>query len=344
VLSAIVIVEPERPEQDNREGDSRGISPAPVQGEPRIPLAFAEVLGQSVFARLIEELRRAGVGAISVYGSISAARARTDIDSVTNVEFRWTKEPWTKATQRLLADGKNGVEQILVVRVGAYVDLDLKDALHFHREQRQGLMRVFDESGPLDIWIVNPDWISQGLDVREAFSAAAPARYLARGYVNRLESGADLRRLAVDGLTSRCGLRPLGTESRPGVWMDNGAQVDRDCRIVAPAFIGRGTKIAAQCLITRCSNVESNCHIDYGTVVEDSSILSNSYVGIGLDVSHSIVDGSRLLNLERNVALEIADPGFIRQNKMPRQDRTYQSSGHFDFRGTQSEQVEEGLR
>jgi hypothetical protein len=29
---------------------------------------------------------------------------------------------------------------------------------------------------------------------------------------------------------------------------------------------------------------------------------------------------------------------------MPRQDRTYQSSGHFDFRGTQSEQVEEGLR
>ena len=106
MLSAIVIVEPERPEQDNREGDSRGISPAPVQGEPRIPLAFAEVLGQSVFARLIEELRRAGVGAISVYGSISAARARTDIDSATNVEFRWTKEPWTKATQRLLADGK----------------------------------------------------------------------------------------------------------------------------------------------------------------------------------------------------------------------------------------------
>ena len=101
-----------------------------------------------------------------------------------------------------------------------------------------------------------------------------PARYFVRGYVNRLTGPADLRRLAVDALTSRCRLRPQGTESRPGVWMDEGAQVHRDARIVAPIFIGRGARISEQCLVTRCSSIESNCHIDYGTVVEDSSILS----------------------------------------------------------------------
>jgi hypothetical protein len=60
-------------------------------------------------------------------------------------------------------------------------------------------------------------------------------------------------------------------------------------------------------------------------VVEDSSVLSNSYVGIGLDVAHSIVDGNNLLNLERDVTLEISDPCVMRQNRVPRQAGTVQS-------------------
>ena len=74
------------------------------------------------------------------------------------------------------------------------------------------------------------------------------------------------------------------------------------------------------------SNVESNCQIDYGTIVEDSSILSNTYVGIGLDVSHSIVNGDQLLNLEQGVAVEIADPGMIRRNSVLRQEASLQSA------------------
>ncbi len=94
---------------------------------------------------------------------------------------------------------------------------------------------------------------------------------------------------------------------------------DRDARVVAaPPLLAGESRIGEQCLITRCSSVENNCQIDYGTVVEDSSILSNTYVGIGLDLSHSIVDGSGLMNLERDVSLEIADPCVIRQNRLPR--------------------------
>ena len=81
--------------------------------------------------------------------------------------------------------------------------------------------------------------------------------------------------------------------------------------MVAPAYIGRGTRIAAQCLVTRGSSVESNCQVDYGTVVEDSSILSNSYVGIGLDLSHSVVDGNNLLNLERKIVVDFGDRGSL---------------------------------
>jgi len=67
-------------------------------------------------------------------------------------------------------------------------------------------------------------------------------------------------------------------------------------------------------LITRCSNLESLCYIDYGTVIEDSSILTNSYVGIWLDVTHAVVSGNKLANVGRNVVLNISDSRLIREN------------------------------
>jgi NDP-sugar pyrophosphorylase family protein len=231
------------------------------------------------------------------------------------------------------------------VRARAYIDLDLRDLLQFHREQAQVITRVFDaDEDPLDVWVVDPSRIQDGTDLLTALKAATPARYFARGYVNRLTGPADLRRLVVDGLTSKCRLRSQGTESRPGVWMDEGAQIHRDARIVAPVFIGRGARVSEQCLVTRCSSIESNSHIDYGTVVEDSSILPNSYVGIGLDLSHSIVDGNNLLNLERGVTLEIADPCVIRQNKVSRQEKNLQAPYAFGFASVQFAQADESSR
>jgi len=140
------------------------------------------------------------------------------------------------------------------------------------------------------------------------------AVYNSQAYVNRLESPRDLRRLVLDGFQSRCLLRPEGVETRPGIWICEGAQIERSARLVAPAFIGRNVQISDECLITRGSNVESSSHIDFGTAVENSSILANSYVGIGLDLTHSIVDGRNLFNLQHNVSLEITDPVVLREN------------------------------
>lgn len=293
------------------------------------PLVCVEVLGRSVVERRIDELRRGGVEKISVYRGFSESPSCADIHSASPIELCTAETAGGGATQRLAACKDNGAEAIVVARVAGYVDFDLKDALQFHHEQGRAVTRAFDDEGPLDLWIVDPAGIIDGADILSTQSKVDPAHYLVRGYVNRLKHPGDLRRLAVDGLTSRCGLRPQGTESRPGVWMDEGAQVHRDARIVAPAFIGRGARIAEQSLITRCSNIESNSQVDYGTVVEDSSVLSNSYVGIGLDVAHSIVDGSNLLNLERGVTLEIADPCVVRQNKMPHQSRSFQAPVSF---------------
>ena len=310
MLGAIVIVGPEGREVESEDTASGGT-----------PLVCVEVLGRSIVDRKIDQLRRAGVEVISILRGTSGTATSGQIDSATSDSCSLT-DAWCSVTEQIRAFGVRGADAVLVIRAATYVDFDLKDALQFHREQGIGLTRAVDKDGPLDICIVNPASMADGADILGTLESVEASHYVVRGYVNRLEHPRDLRRLAVDGLTSRCGIRPQGSEIRPGVWVDEGAQVHRDARIVAPAFIGRGSRIAEQCLITRCSCVESNSLVDYGTVVEDSSILPNSYVGIGLDVSHSIVDGSNLLNLERDVILEVSDPRVIRENRVQRNRQT----------------------
>ena len=342
MLSAIVIVGPES-RTDGEDGATPRFSPAVTRVRAGTPLVCVDVLGRSVTGHLVEEIRRAGVDMISVVGNVSDVFA-SGIDLAVRVMPCSTEDAWRMAKHELNMGKQSGLHAMLIVRAGAYVDIDLSSAFQYHRDQARAVTRVFDKRGPLDIWIIDPARIGEEPDLSVALHLDKPAQYLVSGYVNRLEGPADLRQLAVDGLTSRCGLRPQGIELRPGVWMDEGAQIHRDTRIVAPAFIGCGTRIAAQCLITRCSNIESHCHVDYGTVVEDSSILSNSYVGIGLDLSHAIVDGNHLLNLEHNVTLEVADPCIIRQNKVLREETNFRSPVGFALEHSPSALAEDSSR
>ncbi len=326
VAPEIRVAEIRDEEKDSTAGDAT--PPAALgHGRPGTALTMVEVLGRSVVARLSDELRSAGVKEISLFADNEAPT-----------------QAWSGAARQWITCRQSGAEAILVMRVGAYVDWDFDDALRFHRELRRPVTRAFDHVGPLDLWIVDPSRVTAETDLLTVLNESDPARYLVRGYVNRLEHPRDLRRLVVDALTFRCNLRPQGTEIRPGVWFDEAAQVHRNARVVAPAFVGRDAVIGEQCLFTRCSSIESNCQIDYGTVVEDSSILSNTYVGIGLDLSHSIVDGSNLMNLERGVTLEIADPCVIRQNRVPRRERNFRSPARFGLGGMRLASIADGLR
>lgn len=345
MLSAIVIVGPEiRKEVEGGAPEiaSSEFSLEATQPNYSTPLACVELLGRSVVGRLIDELGRAEVGTTSVLVDASFAPRQVGFDSSANVTLSASEDPWEMAAKKLAEDAET--ETILVTRATAYVEFDLGDFLQFHREQRKAVTQAFDHEGPLDLWVIDRAAVTNGESLQTILQRSKPARYSVRGYVNRLEHPRDLRRLVVDGLTSRCRLRPQATEIRPGVWIDESAQVNRDARIVAPAYIGRGSRVEAQCLITRCSNVESNCQVDYGTVVEDSSILANSYVGIGLDLSHSIVDGNNLLNLERSVTLEIADPCVIRPNRVARKEKNRHSPVIFGLGGAQFTPAEEGSR
>jgi hypothetical protein len=272
-------------------------------------LACVEVLGRTVLGRTIEELLRGSVDSVAVLASGPFSSAVMGHDKV---GFFSTEDLWRKAAEKIAT---LNAEAVVVLRLGAYVEFDPADMIQFHREQSRPVTRACNGDGCLDLWVIDPSIVAVNQDLWGCLQSEDAATYYVSGYVNLLESPRDMRQLISDGLSSRCHFRPQGSELRPGIWMGPGAQVERTARLVAPIFVGRNSKIADQCLITRGSNIEAHSQVDYGTVIEDSTVLSNTYVGIGLDLSHSIVDGSNLLNLQHGVMLKIADPVVLRPTR-----------------------------
>jgi NDP-sugar pyrophosphorylase family protein len=284
------------------------------------PVACLEILGRTTVARMLERLRREDLAVVTVLVNASvshcvATPSDNDGNSNNKVNFRVVDDVWLAVAQTLREYSDSGIAHAIIANATAYGEYDIPDLLQFHRERRHRVTRAFDGQGALDVWVV----YSADIEVTRALLSpqsekSGASSYFVTQYVSRLATLRHLRQFVTDVLRGRCEARPSGRESRPGVWIDEGAQLHKRARIVAPAYIGRGSKIREDTLVTRCSNIESHSCVDYGTVIEDSCILANSYVGIWLDVSHAVVRANKLLNLERNVVLEISDTSVIREN------------------------------
>jgi NDP-sugar pyrophosphorylase family protein len=257
------------------------------------PVTPLEILGQSIVERTVNRLHSAGVKMVSVVNEAA-------LSSTAGLRF---------IPDNLMKHAQKGFDKVLLIRVGAYAEVNLVEFLQFHREMGLAVTRACDAHGPLDFWVLDALPKKQyGLSLDSLSDGNMPAGYLTKGYVNRLTDARDFRRLVVDAFLGRCAIRPSGREIKPGVWVDKGARVHRTASIVAPVYIGQGVRIKASALVTRCSNVERKCLVDYGTAVEDSSILPFTYVGRALDVTDAVVDGQHMVNLSRNLAVTIEDP------------------------------------
>jgi hypothetical protein len=291
------------------------------------PLGCVEIMGRSVVERMVERFLEADVELVSVLTDARVALPsfrqswdRVTVDDVDDIGW---------GLSRTLKDySERGIEFVFVAHANLYAECDLIDWIWFHRGTHKPITRACDSNGGLDFWVADCTK-SQGVEIfllpEEEKRFNGPS-YFISGYVNQVTTPWDFRRLVTDVFRRRCEMRLPGKEIRPGVWVEAGAQIHRRARIIAPAYIGRGAEVREDTLITRCSNLESSCYIDYGTVIEDSSILTNSYIGIWLDVSHAVVKGNKLANVGRNVVLNISDPNVIRENMAIAKESTRHST------------------
>jgi hypothetical protein len=284
--------------------------PAPLGG----PLACFEVLGRSLVERIIERFVRIEVDVISVLVEAETSFQVPQLrGSFGNVSFQVVDDAESAIEQKLREYSINGIQRSFVHCAEAYTETDLLDLFYFHREARQPATRACDHEGALALWVVDCAMPAQ-LDVRKVLGEAGRngASYFVRGYVHRMADPRDLREIATHMLQGHFQEGASGKEIRPGVWIDEGARVHRRARIVGPAYIGCRSKVRADTLVTRCSSVERDCCVDYGTVIENSSLLPNTQIGIWLDVCHAIANGNKLFSLGRNVGIEISDPSVMR--------------------------------
>jgi NDP-sugar pyrophosphorylase family protein len=296
--------------------------PAGIEGADGVvrfteePLSTAEVVGCSALERTATRYLEAGVEVVSVLIEAAAAKQLRE----------WRQSQWkSKVTFKVVGNVGYAIEQKLsdLARIGLehsfvqsadlYTETDLKDMASFHQGGRQAVTGAAGSGGPLSFWIVDclkaaPLRIDRALEESRGHSNI----YQVREYVSEIKNSEGLRQFAADILRARCHAAPLGREVKPGLWLGDRVQIHDGARIVAPAYIGRGSTVQADAVVTRCSTIESDCYIDCGSVIEDSSILEGTRVGIWLDICHSVVRGNQMVNLSRGVGVEISDPNVLR--------------------------------
>lgn len=268
-----------------------------------MPDARSSILGNNLRDRTAQKLRRAGVNRPTVVqeGLVFSKLLRDHSFVFDSAPSVWEK-PLAEAVRQ-------GNDFVVLVGTTAYADLDYEELLRFHVERGGALTQVYANDGWLDIAVVSAKELGNGNKL--ASIVAKRERYSYDGYVNRLRDPNDFMKLVEDALSQECALRPAGTEVADGVWMADGAEVDDSCVIGGPSFIGANVRISACCNISGGSSIESACHIDSGTTIETSWVLPNTYVGVGLNVSRSIVNKQKMFHLDRKTEITINDRRLI---------------------------------
>jgi carbonic anhydrase/acetyltransferase-like protein (isoleucine patch superfamily) len=304
-VKAIVVV-------GNRENADSARNPETFAGTP---LAYCDVLGKSVLARTVQRLQHFGIAdvvTVCEQSTVNALEASALQECNVVCEDRGL---WRCAENVFNDFVQKGAEVVLIVRLGAYAEIDYEEFLQFHLEQNGRATVAVDARG----YAIGTVAIcaSRRNDAAYLFrhnmeEFRSPSKqYMFRGYINRLITPVDLRQLSVDALLKRNQVHPVGTEIRPGVWAGKAARIHPRARIVAPAYIGERARLRASAVVTRCTTIEHHAIVDCGTVIENSSIAPYTYVGAGLDVNYAVVGNSRIASLRRNVEVEIKDQKLI---------------------------------
>jgi hypothetical protein len=277
-------------------------------------LSYIDVAGRSITERIVDRYLGAGIDVVSVliqeptFGDLPSFHVTSS-----KVTTAVVADLHSAITNRLQEYSDRGLDRSFVQWADVYAETDLLDFFYFHRASKLPVTWAFDADGSLPMCVIDcADPTAVNLGIATELPTKNTASYLLHGYVKRFTHPRNLREFAADMLQGRCEARPSGQETKPGIWIDAGAELHRGARIVAPAYIGRGSKIMDDTLITRLTSIEKNCCVDCGTVIEDSSVLANTRVGIWLDVCHAVVSGNLLLSLSRDITVEVSDPHLIR--------------------------------
>jgi NDP-sugar pyrophosphorylase family protein len=300
-----------------RGGDNT--SPERVCG---IPIGMLDVLGEPVVQRVLARLEHVGVTDACIVTEIPPESVPMGYGSM-RPNLKWlsgTGEKFWRCAEAAFSDfAQAGAELLLLVRVGAYAEIDYEEFIQQHLDRGARVSCAVDSKGvSLDTLVVSASRRNDAAfllrhELKNFRSQCE--EFKVTSYINRLETAADLRRLTLDCFAQEVSFTPAGTEVKPGVWVGEGARIHRSARVLAPAFIGAQSRVRALAVVTRASVIEHHAELDCGSVIDGSSMLPFCYVGPGLDLSQSVAGFRRIANLRRNVEVTISEAKFVGNTK-----------------------------
>jgi NDP-sugar pyrophosphorylase family protein len=276
------------------------------------PLATLDVAGKSTLQRTAERLQQYGISSVSAVveatpnSGVRNFGLPSDVTCVSAAPDRF----WRTAESVFNDMAQSGAELVILIRLGAYAEVDFEKQVQFHIDRKERVTRMASDEQMLEIFCISASRRNDAASLFRTQLAHCRSECPVLqhdGYVNPLATARDLRQFAIDILTRQTQTCPAGKEVKPGVWTAPGAMIEKGARVLAPAFVGSLARIRSGAVITRCSSVERHAEVDCGTVVENSTVLPFSYVGAGLDLAHSIAGMGRIVNLHRDVTVTIAD-------------------------------------
>lgn len=299
-----------------------------------VPLSLLPVLGRPLVHRLVDRLKRAAVDSIAVLNAAGDCSSPL-VQDARRSDMKWNDvsapQAWRAAEEQFDDFVHHGADLVILIRLGAYAEVEIDPLIQFHLDQRNHVTQVATESGALDFFVLSSSRRNDAaflLRNKLAKMRLLAKPFMTRGYVNPLQNAADFRRLVIDTFSQKTSIQPAGEQVRPGIWIGNGAKVHRSVRLVAPCYIGPYSKVRKGALITRGSAVEHHSIVDCGSVVEASSVLPLSYLGAGLDLTHSILGGKRIASLKYGAELEIEDKSLVSQVPATSALRTLQDAAN----------------
>jgi hypothetical protein len=290
------------------------------------PTACVEILGAPLLARIVQHLERCDVSETVVVTDIEESRL-----AISRVRFVRcaTPELWRSAGRTFGDLESAGVHGVIVLRADHYAEVGWQAVLAHHLEFHNRVTRLHLRKQALDMYLVSAgrrNEAAQLIRTRLGEARTNGVPFHSSDYINFLRDCGELQQLAKDALYGLNGIIPVGEEIRPGIWAGKDARIERDARVVAPAYIGAHSRIHGGAVVTRDSVIEHHSTVDCGSVVENAHVQPYTAIGAGLDVTHAIVEGCRLFHLTRNAEFSTEDPKLLRERKQNAAVRTAQAA------------------
>jgi hypothetical protein len=167
-----------------------------------VPLATLDVAGKSTLQRMAERLQQYGISQVSAVvdaAALSGARNFGLPSDVTCVSVPLDRF-WRTAEAAFNDMAQSGAELVILIRLGAYAEVDFEKLVQFHIDRKERVTRMASDEQMLEIFCISASRRNDAASLFRTQLAHCRSECPAlqhEGYFNHQANARDLMQLAI---------------------------------------------------------------------------------------------------------------------------------------------------